>query len=257
MSRFGNLEFDDGKGRAEQAASKAPGEEILITQAEEAYQKGRFEEALRSFSKSLEFNPLNPIAWLGQVRILIELEEFEEAKVWADKALQAFPDEPELLAAKGVALGRLGDLAGAISFSDAAVESQASTPYIWLARADVLLARKEKRADYCFEKALSLAGQNWFVIWIASRIQAYYQHFARSLKLAREALSIEPSQAVLWLQVGQCELALGLTDGAQRSLEQARELDPDSRCPEQLIREAASTSFLDKLSRRWWQWFQK
>ena len=38
--------------------------------------------------------------------MLIELAEYREAKIWADKALERFPHEPELLAAKAVALGR-------------------------------------------------------------------------------------------------------------------------------------------------------
>ena len=36
------------------------------------------------------------------MRMLIELGEFREAKLWADKALERFPHEPELLAAKAV-----------------------------------------------------------------------------------------------------------------------------------------------------------
>ena len=85
--------------------------------------------------------------------MLIELGEFREAKLWADKALERFPNEPELLAAKAVALARSGDLQGALSFSDASIEERGDTPYVWLARGDVLLARAEARADYCFEKA--------------------------------------------------------------------------------------------------------
>ena len=56
-----------------------------------------------------------------------------------------------------MALGRSGDLQGALAFSDASIEERGDTPYIWLARGDVLLAREEPRADYCFEKALLLA----------------------------------------------------------------------------------------------------
>jgi Flp pilus assembly protein TadD len=50
--------------------------------------------------------PAQPGRWTGQVRMLIELKEFHEAKLWADKALEKFPNEPELLAAKAVALAR-------------------------------------------------------------------------------------------------------------------------------------------------------
>jgi len=36
------------------------------------------------------------------VRSLIELGEFREARLWADKALERFPQAPELLALPGV-----------------------------------------------------------------------------------------------------------------------------------------------------------
>lgn len=95
----------------------------------------------------LEFNPDNAAAWTGQVRALIELGELREATLWADKALDRFPDHTELLAAKAGALGRSGFLDEAIAFSDASIEQRGDTPYVWLARGDVLLARREPRAD--------------------------------------------------------------------------------------------------------------
>src|SRR5882757_10617886 len=96
--------------------------------------------------------------------MLIELGEFREAKLWADKALERFPQWPELLAAKAVALGRSGDLDSALAFSDASIEERGDTPYVWLARGDVLLARAESRANYWFEKALLLAQNDWFTL---------------------------------------------------------------------------------------------
>src|SRR5688572_24766778 len=155
MSRFGNLEFDSANDDSLARTQPLKDEEHFLAEANEAFQSGRFELALRMFARVIEFNAKLPAAWTGQVRMLIELGEFEEARVWADKALALFPEEPELLAAKAVALGRIGDLDGAISYADAAVESQGNTPYIWLARGDVLLARNEKRAEYCFERALA------------------------------------------------------------------------------------------------------
>ena len=163
MSRFGNLEFEGDEHQEVGAEQKLPvkDESYYVNAARTAFENGQFEPALRYYSKILEFNPTNTAAWAGQVRMLIELGEFREAKLWADKALEQFPHEPELLAAKAVALGRSGDLGGAISFSDAAIEERGDTPYVWLARGDVLLARSESRADYCFEKAVQLAPGDW------------------------------------------------------------------------------------------------
>src|SRR5215469_10834960 len=123
MSRFENLELS-GESEDQPRRQKAlvKDESYYLSTAQSAFENGEFESALRSFGKVLEFNPQNPAAWTGQVRMLIELGEYKEAKLWADKALERFPTEPELLAAKAVALARSGDLQGALAFSDASIE---------------------------------------------------------------------------------------------------------------------------------------
>jgi tetratricopeptide (TPR) repeat protein len=227
MSRFNNLEF----GNEPEDQSLAPRELVkdeayYLSEARSAFESGRFESGLRLYSKVLEFNPQNAAAWTGQVRMLIELGEFREAKLWADKALERFPHEPELLAAKAVALGRSGDLQGALAFSDASIEERGDTPYIWLARGDVLLAREEARADYCFEKARLLAPADWFTTWLAARIRYYYQQFALALKLLQQAVELNAAHFLLWLELGQCQQALGFIGPARNSFLQARQLNP-------------------------------
>jgi tetratricopeptide (TPR) repeat protein len=229
MSRFVNLEFggeSEDQGHFQKPLVKD--EAYYVAEARSAFESGNFEAALRLYSKVLEFNPRNASAWTGQVRMLVELGEFREARLWADKALERFPHEPELLAAKAVALGRAGDLQGALAFSDAAIEERGDTPYVWLARADVLLARQESRADYCFEKALLLAPADWFVAWLAGRIRFYYEQFAVALKLFQQAVERNAGHFLLWLELGQCQQALGLVGPARISLTQAQQLNP--RC---------------------------
>src|SRR5690242_11447903 len=123
MSRFGNLEFgDEISGESMESAFVPKGESYYLLQAEEAFHRGQFESGLRAFSKVIEYNPQNPLGWTGQVRMLIELGEYQEARLWADKAIENFPSDPELLAAKAVALARTGDLQGALAFSDSSIE---------------------------------------------------------------------------------------------------------------------------------------
>jgi tetratricopeptide (TPR) repeat protein len=228
MGRFVNLEFDSDSEERRQRLEKPllKDENYYLSEARAAFETGNFESALRFFSKVLEFNPQNAAAWTGQVRMLIELNECKEARLWAEKALERFPHDPELLAAKAVALARSGDLEGAISFSDAAIEERGDTPYVWLARADVLLARKERRADFCFEKALLLAPRDWFVAWLAARIRFFYQQFAMSLKLLQQAVSWRSDHFLLWLELGFCQKALGLVGPARDSFGLARQLNP-------------------------------
>jgi len=231
VSRFVNLEFGDESEDQSQPSERKPvkDEAYYFAEARTAFETANFEQGLRYFSKVLEFDPQNAAAWTGQVRMLIELDEFREAKLWADKALERFPNEPELLAAKAVALGRSGDLQGALAFSDASIEERGDTPYVWLARGDVMLARQEHRADYCFEKALLLAPKDWFVAWLAARIRFYYKQFVLALRLLQLAIEWNAGHFLLWLDLGQCQLALDLMGPAKTSFLQAQQLNPNSR----------------------------
>jgi tetratricopeptide (TPR) repeat protein len=252
MSRFHNLEFGEQFEEPSEQRNVVRDEAYYLGDAQASLERGRFEQGLRAYAKVLEFNPANTVAWAGQVRMLVELGEYREARLWADKALESFPSDPELLASKAVALARTGDLNGAMAFSDAAIEERGSTPYVWIARGDVLLARKEKRAASCFEKAFALAPRQWFWLWLASRILFYYDQCASALKLAQQAVELDGLRAVVWLQLGRCQLALGLVRAANHSLAQAEQLDPTS---EELARELVQVRSigLGGRLRGWWR----
>jgi len=262
MSRFNNLEFSeefDGQLQGQQSGGSKPAvkdESHYLLQAQSSFESGQFEEALRHYAKVLEFNPTNAAAWAGQVRMLIELNEFQEAKQWSDKALERFSNEPELLAAKAVALARLGDLKAALAYSDASIEERGETPYVWLARGDVQLARAEKRADYCFERALALAPRDWFIRWLAARVHHYYKKFALAVKLLQQAVELNSGQGVLWLQLGSCQQALGLVAPAKVAFQNAREFSPHSREADAALRKLYQVGFWEKLLGRWRRLFQ-
>jgi len=125
MSRFINLEFN------QQSEDRSPAQ-VKDERTMALKRRPRSSKPIRngsaSYAKVLEFNPQNTAAWTGQVRALNELGNYDEARRWAEKALERFPHEPELLAAKAVALGRSGDFQGALAFSDAAIEERRDTP---------------------------------------------------------------------------------------------------------------------------------
>ena len=253
MSRFSNLEFgNEPEDQAPEQKALVKDEAYYLAEARAAFENGNFESGLRLYSKVLEFNPQNAAAWAGQVRMLVELGEYREAKLWADKALERFPHEPELLAAKAVALGRSGDLQSALAFSDASIEERGDTPYVWLARGDVLLSREEPRADYCFEKALLLAPGDWFIAWLAARIRYYYKQFVLALKLLQQAIELNAAHFLLWLELGQCQQALGLIGPARTSFTQAHQLNP--QCQQAgLALTRLSGSGLGPRLRGWWR----
>ena len=156
MSRFVNLEFGGQAG--EQTPGESPDvvkdEAFYQREAQSAFEQADFQKALRFFAKVLEFSPQNPGAWTAQVRMLVELDQIDEAKVWADRALERFPREADLLAVKAVVLARQGETQSALAFSDAAVAENGNSPLVWLARGDVLLTARETLADYCIDKGV-------------------------------------------------------------------------------------------------------
>ena len=228
MSRFVNLELGGEFEAHPQRAAKGmlADEAHCLAAAKAAFENADFEQGLRFYARVLEHNPNNTSAWAGQVRMLIELGEFREAKLWSDKALERFPHDAELLAAKAVALGRMGDLPGALAFSDAAVEERGDTPYIWLSRADVLLSRRERRANYCIEKALQLAPKDWFTCWLAARVRFYHRQFVLAANVLQQALAWHTGHFLLWLELGRCQQALKLVAPAEHSFQQALQLNP-------------------------------
>ncbi len=248
MSRFNKLEFGDEFEEPSQPHAQLKDEAYYMAQARATFANGAFEAALRWYSKVLEFNPNNAAAWAGQVRMLIELGEYREARLWADKALERFPHEPELLAAKAVALARIGDLQGALAFSDSSIEERGDQPYVWLARGDVLLAREEKRADFCFDKALELAPKDWFITWLAARIRFFYEQFAQALKLAQRAVEWNPGHCGLWVLLGQCQHRTGLLGPAKVSFAQALELNPRCREATAALNSLSSAGVLSHLA---------
>jgi tetratricopeptide (TPR) repeat protein len=253
MSRFSNLEFgNDADGKADHSKPLLKDEVYYLAEARTSFESANFEQGLRLYSKVLEFSPQNSGAWSGQVRMLIELGQYREATLWADKALERFANDPELLAAKAVALGRNGQLQEALAFSDAAIHERGDTPYVWLARGDVMLARQESRADYCFDKAVTLAPGDWFIAWLAARIRYFYAQFAAALKLVQQALELNASHFVLWLELGNCQQALGLVGPARTSFAQAKQLNPQSQQVTQALTRASHAGIFER-ARGWWR----
>ena len=229
MSRFVNLELGgESEDQPPQKKALVKDEAYYRAEARAAFENGEFEQALRLYSQGAGVQPQRGG---GVDRPGADADRAGPVSarpgLWADKALERFPHEAELLAAKAVALGRSGDLQGALAFSDSAIEERGDTPYVWLARGDVLLARKESRADYCFEKALLLAPRDWVVAWLGARIRYYYKQFALALKLLQQAVELNATHFLVWLELGRCQQALGLAGPARHSFEQARQLNPN------------------------------
>jgi tetratricopeptide (TPR) repeat protein len=228
MDRFSRLEF----GEVNKKQTAHSGEQVrdavyFQKEALKYWLCGDFELALRNYSRALEKNSTFFDAWVGQVLMLIELEEFKEAIMWSDKALELFPEHPELLAVKAVACSRDALMEKAIGYSDNSITKENISSRVWLCRAEVLLNRKSSIAENCISKAISIAGNMAPVIKLeAARLLRKKGNFSAAISNLNDVVQALPKSALAWYELGCCQSKLGLSQ-ARATLEQSLKLRPD------------------------------
>ena len=251
MDRFSQLEFGD----VHPERPREPGEAIrdvqyFLTEAEKYWLAADFEIALRHYCRALEQNSALFQGWSGQIRMLIELSEYKEADVWADKAMDLFPDHPELLALKAVANKRNNRPQKAIGYSDNSVGKGDLTPRVWLARAEVFLDRKDAIVDGCLSKAVALASKDKDIVKLeAARLLRQKKSFHRAMGLLNEVIIKLPKSALAWYELGCCQGHMGLSQ-ASHSLEEALRLRPHWHCAEDALQRFCNRGFFGRLFRR-------
>ena len=229
MGRFSNLEFDGQEPPREepQAGGENRDEQFYLRLADQEFRRARFDKALRFYSRALEYNANVHAAWVGQVQMLVELGEYKEAKLWADKALELHRDNPDILSAKVVACARTGEAQKAIEFSDAAIAQRGAGPFVWLARGEALMAARQANDEYCLEKAAAESKQDWFMQLRIARVFYSHRQFARAMDWITKATKQEPGAPFVLHVLGDCQAALGLAVAARSSYRQVLALDPD------------------------------
>ena len=239
--RFSNLEFDDGADKGQPPAQKA-GAPLrharfvaedrdaghCVRQAEAQELAGDHEAALRSFSAALGEDPLLFDAWLGQARMLVELGEYPEARLWVDKALEKLPDNPQLLAVKSMAMYRMGLCHDARALNDTALQGKGESALVWVCRGELMLADRRAAADECFAHAKRLANPKGPTLMHIGAAYLRCGHYSLAMATLQEAAAAIPKAARVWYLLGRTQHELGLTSQANVSLAQARQLAPDN-----------------------------
>jgi len=251
--RFSNLEFEhepEQRKSAPRARSVSRGDEQNhLGQADEAYRWGHFEVALRLYTRCLEANRAVVPAWVGQVQMLVQLGECHEARLWSDKALALFRDNGDLLAGKAQACIRLKDRDMANQCTDASLQSPNSSPWRWIVRGEVLLAKGQRFFDECFQKALAEKGADWFDRVVIGRIYLFYRRATNALYYLKQACEMEPTHGYVWYEMGNAQLAMGLTTAARASFERSLDLRRDFQEAQQALKTVDSMGFSDWLKR--------
>jgi tetratricopeptide (TPR) repeat protein len=251
MDRFSQLEFDEKTPERKRSQGEPiRNADYFHKEALKYWLAGDFELALRNYSRALEKNSTLFDAWVGQVLMLIELGEYKEAIVWADKALELFPEHPELLAVKAVACCRDCKMEKAIAYSDNSISKENVTSRVWLARAEVLLNRKSPIAENCISKAISIASNMAPVVKLeAARLLRKKGGYSAAISHLNEVVKVFPKSALAWYELGCCQSKLGLSE-AKATLTQSLKLRPDWNVAKSALAKCGQGGFFNKLFRR-------
>lgn len=228
MARFDKLELNSrSQARQEATGAKRPVQDAAhwMQQADEQRRVGQYENALRYYSRALEDDKSLVGGWLGQVQMLIQLDECPESEMWSRKGLELFRSNGDLLAGRAQALCRMNDLKQAHAMCDGALNQSGQTAYRWLVRGEVLLAGRQDTARHCFDKALQLDG-DWLVPLEIALVHVHYRVPSRALIHVRRAVEGAPDCYYAWYVQGTCQFELGFSGQARRSFERCLELCP-------------------------------
>lgn len=231
MARFDKLEFDLPPGDAgspDATSSVAPPKDQRhwFSMADQHRRRGHYENALRFYSRALEVEKTLVDAWTGQVQMLVLLGEYPQAVMWAQKALELFPNHGDLMAARGQAECRRGNISTAISLSDSALARSGESAYRWQVRGELMLVMKQKTDRHCFDKA-QIQSPDHLVPLETGLIYIHHRSYVKAQQRLQTALDRQGDSHYVWYLLARCQTELGLDQAAIRSLEQCLQLCPN------------------------------
>lgn len=228
MARFEKLEFDSTAAAGEGTAKQTPADRDQtewLPQADDQRRTGNYENALRYYSRALEGDKSLMGGWVGQVQMLILLEEYPEAEMWSRKALELFPANGDLLAGRAQALCRMKDLKQAHVLCDGSLGQSGQTAYRWIVRGELLVAGRQDTDRHCFDKAMQIDG-DWLVPLEIALVYLHYRAHSKALNRVHRAVEKVPDQHYAWYIQGLCQYELGLLRQARQSFGRCLELCP-------------------------------
>jgi tetratricopeptide (TPR) repeat protein len=186
---------------------------------------------------------------VGQVYALLRLKQNTEALTWANRALEVFPDEPDLLSARGVVFASQGMIRRAVGASDFAL-AKGGTLAAWLARGEILLAAGNRNAMACFDKALEQApDDDWKTPAHIGLALTARKKFPGAFDYLQRSVQRKGNNAFLWHELGRAAERLRFNEQALQAYERARDLAPDNQAYKRSLERFHGSGPLQKLFR--------
>lgn len=228
MPRFDKLEFNKppeppSPDTADDRATREKPD--WIARADASRRAGLYENALKLYSRALEEDRSLVGGWLGQVQMLVFLDELPEAELWSRKALELFPSHGDLMAGRAQAYCRMGNTKLAYELCDGALQQAGQSGYRWMVRGEIMLKDRQETDRHCFDKAAGLQ-RDWLVPLEIALACLYHGKAVKALPRSQRAVELAADQHYAWYVLGKCQQMLGMYSPARQSFTHCLELSP-------------------------------
>ncbi len=216
---LGELEYDRTRAAdsGHEVIRKIDVKELLL-KAQENYFHGFYLDGLKCYARVLRADQKQIGAWVGQIRILVDIGRSDAAVYWADKGLGLFGDSMLMIFAKAFALAHAKRIEHAKKIINIPVEKDEAA-MLWLFRGEVLVMIKlgifqkifrpyrgigRMGAFFCFLKALSPDPKDAFLhqrIGLAYMLANYDE---RAFEHLQTSLTIVPDNPLTLYGLAEC-----------------------------------------------------
>ena len=247
---LGRREFEqDSRAAVRKAGVQAGNVEQALETAQNFYFRGDYLEGLRHCARVLSRDVERIKAWVGQVRILIDLGRYDSALYWADKACTKQGGSTLTSFAKALALAHVGRIDDAKTIINIPVGKD-DDPMIWLLRGEVLIKVRinflqkiftphkgigRLGAFFCFIKALASDQRDPFInqrIGLAYMLERQYRRAAEHLGISLNAVS---DNALTLYGLAECYRARRDYERALQYVKKAITRNPNLDCAFELL----------------------
>jgi len=259
MSRFKHIEPTGSETPATENPSASEQEydtDHYLEIGAVALADGRFEVALRHFSRALEHDRLNLNAWLGQARALVAMKQPNEAFTWLEQAAKVAGDHPAFFALRAITCARTHQAEDALAWSDRAMRDGADRADVWLARAEVLYQQRERKtAALALNKAYEREHTGGTALRCAESALEWEDAGPAKLWLDRANQAL-PASPLVALRKGVYLERIGDWDGARAAFERALALRASCVAAELALRDLNERSTYSHWKARLVRWFR-
>lgn len=168
-------------------------EEEFVSKGLDLVNIDNYEEALKYFDKALEINPKNSLAWHSKGVMLVKLGKNEEAIKCYDKALETDTKNADIWFNKGVALNKLKRYEEAIKSYDKAIEINDKYEDALVNKATILgvIGKKEDCIKLC-DKVLEINPKNDLAWYNRGYSFECLEKYGEAIRCYKKVLEINP-----------------------------------------------------------------